>query len=74
MNVRVIKGKHTDNNIQACYHYLVKIYRREIAKRNESYLRKSIDGRIGTERIFNRSSDRRSEEEGENGRCNDIHR
>jgi len=30
MKVTIIKGKHTDNNIQRAYQYLLELYKKEV--------------------------------------------
>ena len=32
MKVKIIKGPYTDKNIQACYDYMVKKYKKDILK------------------------------------------
>ncbi len=36
MKVKIIKGPHTDENIQRCYHYILKMYRKEMQMKRDS--------------------------------------
>lgn len=37
MNVKIVKGKHTDENIQRCYHYILNVYRKELQRDSDLY-------------------------------------
>lgn len=49
MKVKIIRGPYTDKNIQACYDYIVKKYRKEIL--SESIIRKGKSGRTSDKRL-----------------------
>lgn len=49
MKVKIIKGPHTDKNIQACYDIIIR-YIREGMK-HDSHLRSCIDRRAGDKRV-----------------------
>ena len=49
MNVKIVKGPHTDENLKKCYHYIAMKIRKEIQR--DSSLCKSINGRPSIKRI-----------------------
>ncbi|WP_082791728.1 hypothetical protein [Bacillus nakamurai] len=56
MKVKIIEGPLADKCINDCYHYLIKLHRKEI--QCDSDLRKGINGRTGDKRLKHRQSNR----------------
>lgn len=41
MEVKIIEGRNADARVNDCYHYLIKLWRKEIKR--DSHLREGID-------------------------------